>query len=202
MINSSWSNVIYYRKETDESLCTWSKSCIQKIINFYGPESFHEIENINVNNLHQFLKVLLKNYQYYNISLGSLMELGDAIEEYFKRIYVDHNWWYPNYPKTDRRLLSLLIIDNCMATTWWWPILPQDVPFLLECLNISDELIIYMEGKLNAYFNQFDLVKRCNAEIPRRWEVITRQRKEALEKGEPLPIRPMGIELDMCYKDK
>lgn len=82
-----------------------------------------------------------------------------------------------------------------------WVILPENVPFVLKCLNAPYYKIIHKEQKLDDYFNQFDNMKRCSAEIPRRWEVITKQRQEELRKGEPLTIRPMGIELDVCYKE-
>jgi hypothetical protein len=34
----------------------------------------------------------------------------------------------------------------------------------------------------------------------RRWEAICRERLEAIQSNKPLPIKPMTIELSLCYK--
>lgn len=177
------------------------RNYIQGLIDLYCPELFKVPEDITHNNLQQFLEITLKNYQYYNLNNSNLMDLGEALEYYFSRTYKNEfsNTSYLNYSSNDRRALALHILRHCIEYTSW-VLLPEDVPFLLKCLNVPDDQIVHMEEKLDNYFKQFDFEKRCNVEIPKRWEVITMQRKEALEKGEPLPIRPMGVELDMCYK--
>ena len=37
-------------------------------------------------------------------------------------------------------------------------------------------------------------------ELSKLGELIYKQRLEAIEKNDPLPIKPMGIKLDPCYK--
>lgn len=94
----------------------------------------------------------------------------------------------------------MCILDEYMIRNSWI-LLPEEVPLLIECLNIPEDEIIYVEEKLEKYFNQFDFIERSNIEFPKRWKTIKKQRQEALEKNEPLPIRPMGIELSLCYKN-
>jgi len=52
---------------------------------------------------------------------------------------------------------------------------------------------------MDNYFDQFDDQMRLD-EYWLRWETIIRQRKEALENNDLLPIQPMGITLNLCYK--
>jgi len=177
---------------------------IQELIDLYCPDLYKIPEDITLDNLQQFLEVILKQYQYYNIKSGWLLELGDAIHSYFHRAYreefPDTNW--PTYPEGDRRQLTLDVLDNCFEGTGkWGHFFPEEVPFVIECINVPDEQVADMEDKLDKYFNQFDSMRRINVELGRRWQVLDKQRLEALEKGEPLPIRPMGIELDPCYKE-
>lgn len=179
------------------------RNCIQEFINLYCPELFNMPEDITPDNLRQFLETILIQYQHYHIKLTHIKNIGESIYVYFHRAYENDfpNTLYPSYPEADRRNLVLTIWDNCLDTTTWFPILPEEVPFLLKCLNVPNDQVIHMEAKLESYFNQFDFEKRCNIEIPKRFKVITKQRQEGLHKGELLPIRPMGIELDMCYKE-
>ncbi len=119
----------------------------------------------------------------------------ESIYSYFHQAYDE----FPHYPKNDRKELAL----NVLCTLERSPgssILPEDVPFLIEYLNVPDDKIIRMDSALDDYFDQFDLTKRCNEELSHRYEVLRQQRIEAIEKDEPLPIKPMGVELDMCYK--
>jgi hypothetical protein len=59
-----------------------------------------------------------------------------------------------------------------------------------------------MYDRLDKYFAQFDRNFKFNPgeEMDNRWKLINKQRIEAIEKNQPLPIRPMGMELDPCYK--
>ena len=127
------------------------------------------------------------------------MDLGDAFTIYFWNAFKDEfPEDYPNYPRDDRRALALYI---CGYLQWFTIafIFPEDVPFILECLNAPTEKIIDMYDKLNKYFDQFDMRARSK-ELSKRGELIYKQRLEAIEKNDPLPIKPMGIKLDPCYK--
>jgi hypothetical protein len=55
-----------------------------------------------------------------------------------------------------------------------------------------------MHDYIDNYFKQFDRSKRFREEA--RFNLINQQRKEAIENGQPIPIRPMGIEIDLFYK--
>jgi hypothetical protein len=197
MANKLWYQDIDQREEL------WTRKYIQELIDLYCPALFAVPEDITPDNFLQFLEVILKQYQLYNIDIGHMADLGDAIEFYFHKAYQDDfpDTLYPSYLKNDRRFLALLISNNCLETSTWRHIVPEDVPFVLECLSVPDDQIIYIEERLKTYFNQFDEMRRHNIELSLRFKVLRMQRQLALGKREPLPIRPMGLELDMCYKN-
>lgn len=210
------------------------RAYLQKLINLYCFES-KEIktpEDITIDNLKDFIEIILKNYQYYHFSHNDLLSLGDAFDIYLQdalgREYLEYasgeefdlsgmeretifehikatrekaNYIVatPEYPNTDRRQLVLDICSNCMQWSANWVLLPEDVPFVLECLNAPDNENINMYDKLDDYFEQFDIGARFD-ELAKRRKILTEERLKALRENQPLPIRPMSIELDMCYK--
>ena len=196
-------NKLWYKSEEGEDLdyLVREREYIQRIINLYCSELFKLPEDITPDNLKEFLEIVLKNYKYYNLSISDLLDIGDALSRYFHNAYSDEfpDTLYPSYPDNDRRSLAIFIFDEFMAYPSY-DILPEEVCFLLECLNTPEDKIVYMKRKVEEYFNQFDIIRRANAEIPKRWRIISEQRLEAIEKNQPLPIQPMGIELSLCYK--
>ena|GEM_PF-4037709 len=80
-------------------------------------------------------------------------------------------------------------------------LLPEDVPVLIDFFHTPDKKIVEAGSKMDNYFDQFDDQMR-REEYWFRWETITRQRKEALANNDILPIRPMGITLNLCYKNR
>ncbi len=173
---------------------------LQELIDLYCFDIFKVPEDITPDNLAQFLEIILRQYQYYNLS--NLISIGEIFEFYFHRTYKDEfcDNFLPTYPNTDRRSIAMCILKECMIDNYW-PILPEEVPFLIECLNVPEDEIIYIEEKLEKYFDQFDFIERGRNEFHKRWKVIKKQREEALANNQPLPIRPMGIELSLCYKE-
>ena len=170
---------------------------IQRLIDLYCSELFQVPEDINPDNFQYFLKAVLTQYQNYNIDIGHLLDLGDIMSDYFDDCFGE----LPTYAKDDRRELVLTIFENCLECVGQCLMMPEDVPFIIEFLNVPEDQVVYMYDRLKQYFDQFDVMKRSNEETPRRLSAIKKQRQDALEKGDPLPIRPMGIKLDMCYKN-
>lgn len=169
----------------------------QKFINLYCPESFKSLNDITPENLHIFLEIMLKQYQYYNMDIHHIKDLAESVGDYLYDSYIDQfSEGVYCYPNNDRRSLSDFILTelDCFS------IFPSDVPFVLECLNCEDNEVALINDRLKAYFEQFDQMQKMNVEHPRRWQAIKRERIEALAKNEPLPIRPMSITLDPCYK--
>lgn len=169
---------------------------IQELIDSYCPELFKVTEDINPDNFQHFLEAILVQYQSYNINIGHLLDLGDIMSDYFDDCFGE----FPIYPEDDRRKLVSTIFKNCLECISQCFMMPEDVPFIIECLNVPDDQVIYMYDRLEQYFDRFDVMKRSNEEMPRRLSILKKQRQEALEKGELLPIRSTGIKLDMCYK--
>jgi hypothetical protein len=196
MVNKLWYKDDFFSAERECILA--SRQYIQKYIDLYCPERFNVPEDITTDNLQEFLEIILKYYQLYLFNQNELMNLGESIEEYFHKAFIDEfpEQWYPEYPKTDRRELALHILSEIASGP---SIHPEDVPVLIKCLNVSEEQIIAMYDYIDNYFNQFDRVKRFNNELS-RFNFINDQRKEAIEQGQPIPIRPMGIEIDLYYK--
>lgn len=180
----------------------WVPKYLQELIDlyFFDSEIFKVAADITDDNLKEFLEIILKHFQYYNITISRIWDLGDALVIYF--FYKDNDDIEEPvvYPETDRRELTFYILDNAMACYTMWCIMPEDVPFILKCLNAPDEQIIDMYDKLDKYFEQYDGTQRCNVELPRRFDTINSQRIEAIEKNQPIPIKPMGIKIDLCYK--
>jgi hypothetical protein len=199
MANKLWCKGEY---EYDEYV-RWVRRCLQKYIDLYcsDSEQFKVPEDITLDNLKEFIEIILKHYQFYHIKSGRMMDLGDAFDIFlghaFKDEFPDD---YPNYPRHDRRALTLYICDYIQMFTSDF-IVPEDVPFILECLNAPNEEIIDMYDKLDKYFEQFDSSAKGD-ELFKRQELIDKQRLEAIEKNQPLPIKPMGMKLDPCYKKR
>lgn len=196
MVNKLWYKDDFFSAERDYILA--SRQYIQKYIDLYCPERFNVPEDITTDNLQEFLEIILKYYQLYLFNQNELINLGESIQEYYHKAFIDEfpKKWYPEYPKTDRRELALHILSeiaNCPS------ILPEDVPVLIKCLNVPEAQIIDMYDYIDNYFNQFERVKRANNQLT-RFNFVNDQRKEAIEKGQPIPIRPMGVEIDLYYK--
>ena len=171
---------------------------IQKFIDLYCVEHFSVPEDITTENLKEFLEIILRYYELYFFKMISLIDLGEALTNCLQEMYAEDfpETNFPYYPKEDRRELILTILDEIESSQ---SILPEDVPFLIDCMNVEEEKIAETHKVITDYFDQFDRSKRFMEDIP-RFELLNKQRLEAIEKGRPLPIRPMGIELDMCYK--
>ena len=200
MTNKLWYKPFFKGECVDELI--HFRNDIQQIIDMYCPELFQAPEDITPDNLQQFLEVILINYRYYHIRRHHMLNLGDAFDDYFERAYKEDflEEGYIKYSNTDRRQLVMYTWNLFLSSGAFSALLPEDIPFLLECLHIPDDQITYMYDKIDKYFEQFDVEARVE-EICYRWDILVRQRQEALEKNKPLPIRPMGIKLDMCYKD-
>ena len=195
-------NRLWYQDE-DPGYVTWVREYLQELIDLYclDSEQFKVPEDITLDNLKEFIEIILKHYQYYHIGPARMMDLGDALDIFlgnaFKDEFPDD---YPHYPREDRRELTLYICDYIQ----WFnskSIFSEDVPFILESLNAPSEKIIGIYDKLDEYFEQFDISDKYD-ELLRRKELIDKQRLEAIEKHQPLPIKPMGMKLDHCYKKR
>jgi len=197
MIDKLWYKGDYSENEKEEIAA--SRKYIQRYIDYYCPESFKVPEDITTDNLQEFLETILKYYRLYLFNLNELINLGESIHEYFHRAYFDDfpDTFYPKYPDTDRRSLALSILNEMNSCQ---SIMPEDVPTLIKCLNVPDDQIADMHDYIDNYFKQFDRSKRFREEA--RFNLINQQRKEAIENGQPIPIRPMGIEIDLFYKLK
>ena len=189
-----------FRTEDEIKYAMIDRDYIQKFIDLYCVEHFSVPEDITTDNLKEFLEIILRCYELYLFKMHELLDLGESIYTYIHRAYMEDfpDTHFPDYPDDDRRGLSLSVLHELDSSQI---ILPEDVPFLIAYMNVEEEKIAEKTyDTIDKYFDQFDRSKRCNEELPRRWEVLTKQRFEAIEKGQPLPIRPMGIKLDMCYK--
>lgn len=74
-----------------------SRQYLQEIIDLYCFDVFKVLEDITPDNLAQFLEIILKQYEYYNLS--DLMSIDDVFELYFYRRYKDDfpNNFFPVY---------------------------------------------------------------------------------------------------------
>lgn len=194
-------NKFWYKKLEENDL--YIPKYIQSFIDLYcfNSKQFEVIDDITPENLNEFWKIILRHYQYYCFHLDDLSDLGDALWLYFYYAYpanfVDAG--YPVYHKEDKRNLGIYMMSyvQLQADT---PILPEDVPVLINYLNTHDGQISKTDQEFQGYLKQFDYEGR-RAEIQKRWEAICRERIEAIKNNQPLPIKPMSIELEMCYKN-
>ena len=154
-------NKLWYKDE-DPKYVTWVRRYLQELIDLYcsDSEQFKLPEDITLDNLKEFIEIILKHYQLYHIGVARMMDLGDAFTIYLWNAFEDEfPEDYPNYPRDDRRALALYICIYLQSFTSYF-IFPEDVPFILECLNAPSEKIIDMYDKLNKYFDQFDMRAR------------------------------------------
>jgi hypothetical protein len=197
MVNKLWYKESYARSPMYQIIS--SRKYIQKYIDLYCPEKYQVPEDITTDNLKKFLEIMLEYYQLYLFNQNELINLGESIVIYFYNAYFDDfsDTFYPKYPKNDRRELALHIleeINSCKSS-----IMPEDVPILIKCLNVPDDQIADMHDYIDNYFKQFDLEKRFHEATP-RFNFVNEQRKKAIKNGQPIPIRPMGVEIDLYYK--
>ena len=195
MVNKLWYN--------EYSGCITYRKFLKEHINKYAPNLYQEVEDITPDNVHNFLEIILKRYAEYCFHTYTLDDIGDVIEYYFGYAYKDEfpEQNYPNYSNDDRRSLSMLMISYFDQSGFIGALLPEDVPVLIDFLHTPDKKIVEAGSRMDNYFDQFDDQMRLD-EYWLRWETITRQRKEALENNDLLPIRPMGITLNLCYKNR
>lgn len=192
-------NILYCKDE----YVRWVRAYLQELIDLYCSdlEQFKVPEDITLDNLKEFIEIILKHYQFYHIGSGCMMDLGDALDIFLGFAFEDEfSDDFPNYPRDERRELTLYVSDYIRSFTSYF-IFPEDVPFILECLNAPSEKIIDMYDKLDKYFDQFDRSAKSD-ELLKREELIDKQRLEAIQKYQPLPIKPMGMKLDPCYKKR
>ncbi|WP_341755666.1 hypothetical protein [Candidatus Tisiphia endosymbiont of Ptychoptera albimana] len=195
MVNKLW------YEDIDKDVLLISRNYLQSYIDIYcfDSEQFRVVEDIVTENVGEFLEIILKNYQQYHFHLWNLSDIGQALELYFHRAYIDEfNTCYPDYPENDRRSLGLYVIYYIQIGPGY-TILPEDVPYLIAYLHTDADEIVGSDKKIDAYLDQFDHIKRCN-EGDKRWNAITKERQEAIKEGKPLPIRPMSIKLSSCWK--
>lgn len=190
MVNKLW------YEDVDKDVLLISRNHIQSFIDIYcfDSEQFRIVEDIVPENIAEFLEIILKHYQQYHFHLWDLSDIGQALELYLHRAYMDDfpNTCYPVYPEGDKRNLGLYIIEYIQVGLGY-TIFPEDVPYLIAYLHKDANEIMGANKKIEAYLNQFDHIKRCNEEAVKRWEVITTERQEAIKEGKPLPIRPMSM---------
>lgn len=197
MVNKFW------YEGTEEELLIARKS-IQNFINLYcfDEDEFKVVEDITPENVGKFLEIMLKHYEQYHFRASNLSyALGENLHLYFHRAYMDEfpDNYYPTYSDSDKRTLAMNVIEY-IEIGRGYTVLAEDVPYLIEYLNTPDAQIEQAHAKIEAYFNQFDHDERCNIEAGRRWEAICGERLEAIKNNKPLPIKPMSIELSLCYK--
>jgi len=194
-------NKLWYEKISIED--SYIRKTLQEYIDLYFLDStqFKVVEDITLENLNEFLEVMLKHYQQYHFHVTELYDIGETLEYYFDYVYMNEEREinYPKYDNEDRRKLAILMLDY-MQMIGIPNVLPEDVPYLIEFLHAKDGEVTKAIEKLDAYLSQFDLMKRHN-EGYRRWEAITKERQQAIAGNKPLPIRPMSIELSKCLRD-
>lgn len=198
MVNKLWYQV-NPEEEDDEELIV-ARNYIQSFIDlyFFDSKQFKVVEDITTENLGEFLEVVLNYYERYQFHLINLSDLAEAIHLYFHRAYMEDfpDTCFPYY--NDKRQLALDIIDYVELPRY--VILPEDIKHLIAYLHTSSDVVI-ADKQLIVYLEQFNYPKRFDEEEPRRWEAICKERIEAIKNNKPLPIRPMSIELDPCYKE-
>src|ERR1700677_3818508 len=127
-VNKSW------REGLDKDYL-WIPIYIQSLIDlyFFKTDQFKVVEDITPDNCADYWKVVLKQYQYYNVTLGNLEDLGDALQFYFRFAHKLEFAEYPVYPKNDRRNLAMYI-DSYLQGTNEVVVLPEDIPKLIDYL--------------------------------------------------------------------
>ena len=135
--NKLWYQQDYSESEKKDLMA--NRNYIQRFIDLYCPEHFSIPEDITSDNLQEFLEITLKYYQLYLFSNGALVYLTESIYSYFHQAYDK----FPKYPKNDRKELALNILCTIERGSGS-SIIPEDVAFLIKCLNISEDKIIYM----------------------------------------------------------
>lgn len=162
-----------------------SEQHIQHFIDLYcfDSQQFKVVGDITLNNCGDFWKVILKQYQCYNINPDYLDSLSNALATYLGDAYQDDRHNLTRYIDRDKKGI----------------IFPEEVPKLMEFLDVPSGSAVEAGIFLDQYFSQFSYYPRC-VELSRRWRAIQKDRLMAVARHEPLPIKPMNIELYLCYK--
>ena len=152
MVNKLW----YKQDEKGELYNTTNhqsrlndRKYIQKFINLYCHNIFKFPEDITPDNLSLFIKSIIYQYQYYNISIEMFVCIGESASRYIREAYIEE---FPDgleFPDDDKRTLAECILSNCMEWGYQWFVFPEDMPFILKCLESSDSEIPYIYNKLD-----------------------------------------------------
>jgi hypothetical protein len=94
--------------------------------------------NLSFENLGEFLKDLLKQYQNGVIDMDCVMNYGEMLQEFLWEKYGDpENPVFPNFEQYDYRNLLCKIVDYLEGFRANFAILPRDVPHFIEFLDTT-----------------------------------------------------------------
>lgn len=153
-------NKLWYEKISTKD--SYIRTTLQEYIDLYFSDSiqFKIVEDITLENLNEFLEIILKHYQQYHFHATELFDIGETLEYYFDYVYMNEEREinYPEYDNEDRRKLAILMLDY-MQMIGIPKVLHEDVPYLIEFLHANDGEVTQAREKLDTYLTQFDLIK-------------------------------------------
>ncbi|QOL19456.1 hypothetical protein [Candidatus Bodocaedibacter vickermanii] len=121
-------------------------------------------EDTTLDTFGEYLKKIIKAYAKGYISLGDILNHGDAINCFIYNKYIDsEKAEYPTFPKSDPRSIPLNVLEYFESTAFF--MIPRDVNYFLEFLDTP--LGCEKEGwaKFHAYIKSQTLRKRIDDEI-------------------------------------
>jgi hypothetical protein len=135
---------------------------LNNIIKKFCKAPFSEIEDVNIENLRDFLIPIIEKFHDNMIPVLVLNDIGDGIQTYIHRRFGDEypETFYPDLPETDWRSIGLDTLDYMYGIPEAFIMLPEDAPYFIEFLKTPIGQEEEAHKKIRKYISQFEIEAR------------------------------------------
>ena len=131
------------------------------IKNMHSPY-FRSMNDINLENLRDFLIPLFREYEMKKINYSFFTNFGNALETYLHVKFGNDfpDTLYPVFDKSDFRSIGIEVIEYMNISNSEFFIFPKDIPYFIEFLKTPIRQENEAHQKIKEYVSQFELDKR------------------------------------------
>jgi hypothetical protein len=135
---------------------------LNTIIKKFCKAPFKEIEDVDIENLREFLIPIIENFRDNKIPVRVLNDIGDGMHTYIHRRFGDEypETSYPDLPKTDWRSIGLDTLDYMYGIPESFIMLPEDAPYFIKFLKTPIGQEEEAHKKIREYISQFEIEAR------------------------------------------
>lgn len=135
---------------------------LNEITQTFSKGQFKNVQEINLENLRDYLLCILEAFGQEKISVRKMSEIGEALRTYIFRRYEDEypDTLYPYFQEDNSKFVALNILDYIYGTIEDFTMFPEDSTFFIEMLEEPADKAKETNEKIYAYTAQFDDIKR------------------------------------------